>query len=96
MNKSVAYCTIFDNRIVAVLVGTASFNKVIAIDIETEEKHRRMGLAYAMAVEFVADCLKTDYIPQWDCIESNPSSYNLAEKLGFEKIHENTVYWFTI
>lgn len=96
MNKSVAYCTILDNRIVAVLVGTASFNKVIAIDIETEEKHRRMGLAYAMAIEFIADCLKKGYIPQWDCVESNPSSYKLAEKLGFEKFHENTVYWFNI
>jgi hypothetical protein len=96
MNKSVAYCTILDNRIVAVLVGTASFKKVIAIDIETEEKQRRMGLAYAMAVEFIADCLKMGYIPQWDCVESNPSSYKLAEKLGFEKFHENTVYWFNI
>lgn len=96
MIKSIAYCTILDNRIVAVLVGTASFNKVIAIDIETEERHRRMGLAYAMAAEFVTDCLKKNYIPQWDCVESNPGSYNLAKKLGFEKISENTVYWFNI
>jgi len=96
MNKSGAYCTILDNRIVAVLVGTASFNKVIAIDIETEEKHRKIGLAYAMAKEFIADCLKKGCIPQWDCVESNPSSYKLAEKLGFEKFHENTVYWFNI
>lgn len=36
MNKSIAYCIISHNRIVAVMVGTASFNNVIAIDIETE------------------------------------------------------------
>ena len=95
-DKSIAYCTIFENRIVAVMVGTACFNNIIAIDIETEEKHRRRGLAYAMAVEFIADCLKNDYIPQWDCVESNPNSYNMARKLGFEKMNENAVYWFDI
>lgn len=39
-NKSIGYCTIFENRIVAVMIGTACFNHVIAIDIETEEKHK--------------------------------------------------------
>lgn len=95
-NKSIGYCTIFENRIVAVMIGTACFNHVIAIDIETEEKHRKRGLAYAMGVKFITDCLKNNYIPQWDCIESNPNSYNLARKLGFEKMNENTVYWFDI
>lgn len=95
-NKSIAYCIILENRIVAVMVGTASFNNVISIDIETEEKHRRKGLAYAMAVEFITDCLKNEIIPQWDCVESNPNSYNMARKLGFEKMNENTVYWFNI
>lgn len=96
MKKSIAYCTIYDNRIVAVMVGTACYNNVIAIDIETEEKHRRMGLAYSMAVEFIADCLHNNYVPQWDCIESNPNSHDLAKKLGFEKMNENTVYWFPL
>lgn len=95
-DKSAAYCVIFKNRIVAVMVGTACFNNVIDIDIETEEEHRRKGLAYAMAVEFISDCLKNDHIPQWDCVESNPNSYNLAKKLGFKLFKENTVYWFKL
>ena len=95
-NKSIAYCIILNNRIVAVMVGTACFKNVIAIDIETEEKHRRKGLAYVMAVEFINHCLKNELIPQWDCVESNPNSYNMAIKLGFEKMNENTVYWFNI
>jgi hypothetical protein len=95
-SRSIAYCTLFGNRIVAVMVGTASFKHVIAIDIETEEAHRRKGLAYAMAVEFIADCLQHHYTPQWDCVESNPASYDLARRLGFEKIKENTVYWFKL
>ena len=94
--KSVAYCTIYNNRIVAVIVGTASFHNIIPIDIETEEEHRRQGLAYAMTTEFIADCFRNNYIPQWDCVESNLNSYHMAQKLGFEKIHENTVYWFDI
>jgi RimJ/RimL family protein N-acetyltransferase len=95
-HKSIAYCTIFDNRIVAVIVGTANYKNIIPIDIETEEEHRRKGLAYAMTAEFIADCLNNDYIPQWDCVESNPSSHHIAIKLGFEKLNENTVYWFDI
>ena len=95
-NKSIAYCVILENRIVAVMVGTSSFNNVIAIDIETEEEHRRRGLAYAMAIPFIDDCLKSGRIPQWDCVESNPNSYKMAKKLGFKKINENTVFWFDI
>ncbi len=94
--KSIAYCSVFENRIVAAIVGTANFNNIIPIDIETEEKHRRKGLAYAMTAEFIADCFKNNYLPQWDCVESNPNSYNMAKKLGFEQINENTVYWFDI
>ena len=93
---SISYCIIYENRIVAVMIGTASFYNIIAIDIETEEAHQRKGLAYAMATEFISDCLKHGYTPQWDCVESNPASYQLAEKLGFEQIGENTVYWFDI
>jgi hypothetical protein len=95
-HKSIAYCTIFENRIVAVIVGTANYKNIIPIDIETEEKHRRKGLAYAMTAEFIADCLRNNFIPQWDCVESNPSSHHIARKLGFEIINENTVYWFDI
>ncbi len=96
MDRSIAYCIIYHRRIVAVIIGTASYNRIIAIDIETEEAHRGKGLAYAMASAFIADCLEHDYIPQWDCVESNPRSYQLAQKLGFERINENTVYWFDI
>lgn len=95
-HKSIAYCTVFENRIVAVIVGTANYNNIIPIDIETEEEHRRKGLAYAMTAEFIADCFKNNYVPQWDCVESNQSSYHMAKKLGFEITNENTVYWFDI
>jgi L-amino acid N-acyltransferase YncA len=68
----------------------------VPIDIETEEKHRRKGLAYAMMADFITDCNKNNYVPQWDCVESNQSSYHMARKLGFEITNENTVYWFDI
>lgn len=93
-NKSTAYCTLLDNRIVAVIVGTSHYKNVIPIDIETEEAHRRKGLAFAMSAAFIGDCLKSNYIPQWDCVETNQASYHMACKLGFKKLRENTVYWF--
>lgn len=94
--SAIAYCVVFENRIVSVMVGTASFHHIIAIDIETEEKHQCKGLAYALAVEFITDCLEHDYIPQWNCVESNDESIRMAGKLGFHKINQNTVYWFEL
>lgn len=94
--KSLAYCVLHHNRIVAVIAGTARYKNVIPIDIETQEEERRKGLAYELGRTFIEGCLKRGYIPQWDCVESNQASYLLARQLGFEKFHENVVYWFDI
>ena len=47
----------FENRIVSVVVGTASFHRIIAIDIETEEKHHCKGKPMPLCTE-LEECAK--------------------------------------
>lgn len=94
--KSLAFCIIHANKIIAVIVGTARFNDTIPIDIETDEAHRRKGLGLIMTSAFVNECLNIGITPQWDCMETNSASQRLAKKAGFTFIKYNDVYWFDI
>ncbi len=94
--KSVGFCITYLDRIAAVILGTARFKNIVPIDIETKDEFKKMGLGYSLTIEFVKECLKKGLIAQWDCVESNPVSYKLAEKAGFQLFKENVVYWFEI
>ncbi len=96
LNKSVAFVGIHQKRIVAVIVGTARFNDIIPIDIETEEKHRNKGLASILTKCFVNDCIEHQLIPQWDCVDSNDSSKKIAQKAGFVFKKKKPYFWFEI
>lgn len=96
INRSLAFCITYAKRIISVIVGTARFKNVVAIDIETEERFKHKGLGYCLAIEFVNECTKRGLIAQWDCVESNPISKRLAEKAGFKYFKESDVYWFDI
>jgi hypothetical protein len=93
-DRSLAFCITYLKRIVAVIVGTARYKNLLAIDIETEEEFKHKGLGYCLTVEFVNECMKRGLIAQWDCMESNLASRKLAEKAGFKAFKENDVYWF--
>lgn len=96
MNRSLAFSVAYENHIVAVIVGTARFNDTLAIDIETDKAHQNKGLAFALTKEFVNQCVARGLSAQWDCVESNIKSKSLVEKLGFQLIRQQTVYWFEI
>ena len=96
LNKSVAFVAINQNRIVAVIVGTARFKNIIPIDIETEDSHRKKGLALALTSYFVNECIDNGLIAQWDCVDSNIASRITAERAGFGFMKKSMVYWFKI
>lgn len=94
--RSLSFCIMCADKIVAVIVGTARFNDVIAIDIATETEHRKKGLALMLTQTFVNECVDRGLTPQWSCVESNLASRELVEKAGFEFLKQNKVYWFRI
>lgn len=96
LKKSLAFVAVNQNRIVAVIVGTARFKNIIPIDIETEDSHRKKGLALALTRHFVNECIDNGLIAQWDCVDSNIASKRTVERAGFKFLKKNTVYWFEI
>jgi hypothetical protein len=69
-NRSLAFCITYIKRIVAVIVGTARYKNILAIDIEVEEDFRHKGLGYCLTIEFVNEYVKRGLTAQWDCMES--------------------------
>lgn len=73
--------------------GASSYSRYkegIEIEVDTEEYHRRKGLAYSCAAKLILECLDRGLYPSWDA--QNKNSVALAEKLGYHFSHEYTVY----
>lgn len=96
MCSSVAFVAVLKRRIVAVIIGTARFGKIISIDIETEKNHRNKGLAFILTQYFVNECIDNELLVQWDCMASNKASLGLARKANFQFLKKDKVYWFEI
>lgn len=94
LSKSLAYVAVYEDYIAAVIAGTARYQNIIPIDIETDEKHRRKGLASAITQYFVNDCVGKGIVAQWDCVDSNAASKKTALKVGFELHRKRQIYWF--
>jgi len=72
------------SRCHSVLIGDGQAE----ISIDTNETHRRRGLATAVACAFIETCLDRDLEPAWSCWSENVPSRHLAESLGFILAHE--------
>lgn len=96
LTRSLGYVVLHKNRIVSTIVGTARFDDVIDIDIETEEPYWNRGLAKLLTGYFVDECMNRGLLPQWDCVESNPVSMHTAESCGFEMIRSRNCYWLVL
>lgn len=55
----------------------------VEIEIDTDERFRRRGLATALGAKMILECLDRGLEPCWDA--TNPESAALAEKLGFRR-----------
>jgi RimJ/RimL family protein N-acetyltransferase len=62
------------------------------INIHTEEKYQRQGLAMITATAFIQECLARGLRPNWECWWENEPSVTLAQKLGFEPIRDHPVF----
>jgi len=96
LSKGLAYAALHGEEIAAVVIGTAYYNKMLPIDIETLATHQRQGLAHQLTVRFADACVRKGSIPHWNCMESNTGSWRTALKAGFTLVHKQYVYWFSI
>ena len=71
-------------------------DQVHVIDIETVDVYQRQGLGYQVGAAFVSRCLDEGFSPQWGCMEENSASRSLAERLGFDRAAECSVFYFSL
>lgn len=62
----------------------------IEIQIDTELKHRRKGLAAACGAKLILECLERGLYPSWDAHDRRSAA--LAEKLGYHVSHSYITY----
>ena len=94
--RSKAFVALHYSKIVSVIIGTARFNDIIPIDIETDKLHRKKGLASALTQCFMNECVDNNLVAQWDCVDSNTASKKIAVKSGFELFRKRPFFWFDI
>jgi len=94
--RSLGFIAIKGKLIVGVILGTAVFERVVAIDIETHADHRKKGIAKTLTQNFINACIHKELVPQWNCVDSNIASRNTVESLGFKQIKKKPFYWFKL
>ena len=77
-----------DGELVAGASSYSRYDKGIEIEIDTQEDHRRKGLAYACGAKLILECLEEGLYPSWDA--HNKGSVTLAQKLGYHYSHAYT------
>jgi GNAT superfamily N-acetyltransferase len=96
LNTGLGYVLVDGDEIISLCCSGFVAGNIHAIDIETEQSHRRKGHAEAVARAFLAECTKKHLQPHWDCMAENTASLRLAEKLGFTQSHGYTLYSFRL
>ena len=89
-NLGLGIVVLKDGELVAGASSYSRYDKGIEIEIDTQEDHRRKGLAYACGAKLILECLEEGLYPSWDA--QNKWSVALAEKLGYHFSHEYVAY----
>jgi RimJ/RimL family protein N-acetyltransferase len=72
-----------DGAIGALAFSATRFDDWLEIGIETRAAYRGQGLARAVAVAMIENCLAQGLTPVWACRKENTGSLHLAQSLGF-------------
>lgn len=94
-NNDLGYCVVYKNEIVSVCFSGFVVGNVHCIDIETLDRYQGKKLAQKIANCFVKDCLDKNFVPYWDCMESNKPSIAVAENIGFSNVFNYIGYEFS-
>lgn len=88
----VGFCVLHEGQVASLCYSVFVKGLRHDVDICTFDGHRRQGLARAVATAFIGECLGRGLEPGWDCFRGNRASYELAQALGFDPVHEFAVY----
>ena len=67
-----------------------------AIGIETLPHYQNKGVGTHLATLLVEDILTNSFTPYWDCSLDNKASKKLAQRLGFQQVHQYKCNSFSV
>lgn len=91
LDRGVGFCILYQGEAVCGATSYCIYDKGIEIEIATDPKHRRKGLATVAASAIILDCLNKGIYPSWDA--ANSESTSLAKKLGYNIHSEYDTYY---
>jgi len=92
----IGYCIMHDKQAVCSCVSSFYDGHEIESHIVTKEAYRKKGLATVAVSEFVKESHLKNLELYWDCMEKNEGSRALAEKLGYVKSFDYTLFEFSL
>jgi RimJ/RimL family protein N-acetyltransferase len=92
----IGYMYVLEGEAVSVCFSGFVTEATHAIDIETEEAYRERGFAESVGRAFVARGLGRGLRLHWDCMGDNVASFRLAERLGFKRVGQYTLFSYRL
>lgn len=87
------FCITHNDEIVCRCTAEYVSQGKCGIGIETGEEYKQLGCATAAASALVDYCLSRGITPHWDSWEDNIPSIKTAQKVGFAKVADFSVYF---
>lgn len=94
LTNGVGVALLAGEDIAATCISVFSSTEKVEMDVHTDEKFRRRGLAYLICSAFIEKCIQSAKIPNWECFWDNEPSVNLAKKLGFVALDDYPVFFW--
>ncbi len=91
-----AFIAVDKNEIIGIILGSAYYDNLLAIDIETQVSFRKKGIATILTNCLINYCREVQITAYWNCTASNIGSQNIAKHTGFSYAGENNYYYFSI
>jgi len=97
LERGFGFATIHDDEVVSWSLADCTSGTACEIGIHTAEAFRRRGLATVTAAAAMDYALSNGYaMIGWHCTEDNLGSIGAAEKVGFEKERDYTMYYILL
>jgi RimJ/RimL family protein N-acetyltransferase len=90
--RSFGLAVMAGDELAAICAACALGGGEAEIEIATDPRYRRRGLAVAAGEAFIAECSRRGLVPAWTCASRNEPSVRSAARLGFVQFRDVACY----
>ena len=96
LEHGIGYTILHKDKVICTCVTSFKKPGHMESHIHTLEEYRKQGFATIAVSKYLSYCKENFIEPYWDCMQTNYGSRALAEKLGYEKQFEYTLFEFLV